>query len=145
MSNRPIILTVVLVVVAMAGIWIWRLTTAEPMSSFRDFPWTYITEAAMGTDEKLVIIDRGTITGPANVLDTGTNATAWPAFTFPGLPLVDGKALIFPVIPEGDHSRTPVIPALGRPLNQNEIDQLVRFQIPEGHERMEAFRKEMGQ
>jgi hypothetical protein len=39
--------------------------------------------------------------------------------------------------------RTPVVKALGRPLKNGEISNLVRYQTPEGAERMAAFRKEM--
>lgn len=148
MTSRPILLWGLLILVAMAGVWIWHLTTQEPMSAWKDFPWTYITEAAMGSDETRVIINRGEITGPASVVDEANGQPAWPAFIHPDaavVPLVSGKPCIFPLIPQGDHARTPVIPSLGRPLTQSEIQGVVRYLTPEGQERMDAFRSEMAQ
>lgn len=147
MSLRPVLLFGLLLVVMAAGVWIWRMATAEPMAGFRDFPWTYITESAMGADESLVIINRGSITGPSSVIEEATGQTAWPAFIHPNasvVPLIDGKPCIFPLIPMGNGARTPVIKSLGRSLSQKEIDGVQRYQIPEGRERMDAFRKEMG-
>jgi hypothetical protein len=148
MSSRPMLLWGLLILVAMAGVWIWRLSTQEPMSAWKDFPWTYITEAAVGSDEARVIINRGEITGPASVVDETNGQTAWPAFIHPDpavVPQIDGKPCIFPLIPQGDRARTPVIPTLGRPLTQSEIQGVERYLTPEGRERMDVFRKEMGQ
>lgn len=148
MSSRAVILTVILVAVAAAGIWVWRLTTAEPMGGFRDFPWTYITEANVGADETRVIINRGTINGPTSVEDEASGQIAWPAFVHPDptvVPLIDGRQVIFPLIPVGNGSRTPVIPGLKRPLKQREMEGAVRYFDSEGRKRMDAFRKEMDQ
>ncbi|MBN8524965.1 MAG: hypothetical protein J0M02_06505 [Planctomycetes bacterium] len=135
-----------LLVVAGTGVWLWRVNTVEPMASFRDFPWTYITEAAMGTDENRVIIDRGHINGPTSVIDAASGQTAWPAYIHPDpavVPLVAGKPLIFPLMPNGNGMRSPVLAPLGRPLNQREIETVERYLTPEGRDRMDAFRKEM--
>lgn len=145
MAKRPIILVALLLVVAVAAVMLWRASTREPMADFRDFPWTYITEAGVGSDESKVIIDRGEITGPASVIDPASGATAWPAFVHPDpkvVPLVDGKPVIFPLIPQGQGSRTPVITAIGRPLTQREIEHATRYFTREGRERMDAFTKE---
>lgn len=147
MSSRLTILTVSLVLVAAAGMWLWRLAGAEPMASFRDFPWTYISEAKMGSDESAVVITRGSINGPPSVSDAA-GATAWPAYVHPDphvVPLIDGKPCIIPLISDGNTTRTPVIRSLKRPLTHQEMNGLVRYVTPEGRERMDAFRKEMGQ
>jgi hypothetical protein len=136
-----------LVLAVFCCIWLWRLDTAEPMAGFRDFPWTYITESDVGSDESRVQISRGSINGPASIVDPSTDQTAWPAFIHPDpavVPLIDGKPCIFPLIPMGNGSRTPVLPPLRRPLTQKEIDGVQRYQTPEGRQRMDAFRKEMG-
>jgi hypothetical protein len=148
MSSRLILLCGLFILVAAAGIWIWRLSTHEPMAGWRDFPWTYITESAMGGDESRVIINRGEINGPASVIDEVTGQTAWPAYIHPDpnvVPLIDGKPCIIPLIEENNAVRTPVLKALRRPLTPTEINGLQRFQIDEGRVRMELFRKEMGQ
>lgn len=148
MTTRPIILTLCLIAVAAIAVLVWRQYTSEPAAAFRDFPWTYITEKACGTDESRVIIHRGVIAGPSNVVDEASGETAWPAYVHPDptvVPLVGGKPCIFPLISHGTGSRTPVIPSLKRPLSQNEILGVVRYFTPEGRERMDAFRTEMGQ
>ena len=148
MTTRPIVLTLCLIAAAAVAILVWRQYTSEPAGAFRDFPWTYITEKSCGPDESRVIINRGEITGPASVTDEACGETAWPAFIHPDpavVPLVGGKPVIFPLIPSGNGSRTPVVPTLNRPLSQSEIQGVVRFFTPEGRERMDAFRKEMGQ
>lgn len=147
MAARPVILTCVFVAVLAAALWVWRLSTAQPAGEFRDFPWTFITEAAMSADPAHVLIDRGTIEGPLTIVDPTTGDTAWPAFIHPDpavVPLVDGKPLIIPLIHEGQFGRTPVIPALKRPLSRAEIEGLRRYFTPEGTERMAVFRKGMG-
>lgn len=148
MLSRPVILCGILILVAAAGIWVWRLSTQEPMAGWKDFPWTYVTEAAMGSDETRVIINRGTVNGPSSVVDEATGETAWPAYIHPDpavVPLSNGKPCVFPLIPNGNLSRTPVIPSLKRPLNAKELAGVQRYFTPEGAERMAAFRKEMGQ
>lgn len=141
MSSRPILLSGILILVAVAGIWVWHLSTHEPMSAFRDFPWTYVTEATAGHDP-VIIIDRGTIDGPASV-QTSDGATAWPAYAIPAnlVPLRDGKPYVIPLIGEGPEAHTPRIPHLGRPLNGREMHLLDRVQTDEGRERLDAFRK----
>ena len=146
MSRRTILLGFV-VVAAIASIWLWRLATLDPMRSFSDFPWTYITEAAVGSDDSRVIVLRGSITSQSQTQTSG-GETAWPAYVHPDpqvVPAIDGKPCIIPLIQHGNSVSTPVIRSLGRPLNQHEIDGLVRYLTPEGRERMDAFRKEMGQ
>jgi len=146
MSSRLTKLCICLVAVAAIAVLIWRQYTSEPMSGFRDFPWTYITERACGGDASRVIINRGEITGPPSVVDETSGETAWPAFIHPDpavVPLVDGKPCIFPLIPQGDRTRTPLIPSLKRPLTQAEILGVERFFTAEGRERMDAFRKEL--
>jgi hypothetical protein len=146
MTTRQILLMAALLASAAAAVWLWKASTSEPMGAFRTFPYTYISEAKAGYDETAVVIHRGTIDGPASVEDE--NGTAWPAYTDPTgkiIPLKGDKPFLVPVIPAGDSARTPVIKALGRPLKQEEIYNLVKYQTPEGAERMAAFRKEMGQ
>jgi len=148
MPSRLVLLSGLLILVAAAGIWVWRMYTREPMSGWKDFPWTYITEAAMGSDETRVVIDRGTINGPPSVVDEASGTTAWPAYIHPDpqvVPLIDGKPCIFPLIPNGNLARTPVIPSLKRPLTASELAGVQRYFTPEGQARMDAFRKEMGQ
>ncbi len=148
MTTRPIVLTLCLIAVAAIAVLVWRQYTSEPASAFRDFPWTYITEKACGPDESRVIIHRGEVTGPANVVDEASRETAWPAYVHPDaavVPLVGGKQVIIPLIEEGDRVRTPVLRPLGRTLKPAEIEGLVRYQTDEGKTRMEAFRTEMGQ
>lgn len=148
MKSNPVILGIVLVLLIAAGIWIWRSASREPMSGFKDFPWTYIAEPATGTDPARVIVVRGQINGPASTTDPASGEIAWPAYVHPDaaiVPLVDGKPVIFPIIPNGLYARTPVIPTLKRPLTRQELEGAVRFQTPEGQARMEAFHKEMGQ
>lgn len=147
MSRRLAILSAALILVAAAGIWLWRLAAAEPMAAFHDFPWTYISEAAMGGDASAVVIVRGSINGPPSVTDAA-GATAWPAYVHPDphvVPYIDGRPLIIPLITDGNATRSPVIRSLKRPLTQQEMNGLVRYFTPEGRERMDAFRKEMGQ
>jgi hypothetical protein len=148
MTTRPIVLTLCLIAVAAIAVLVWRQYTSEPAGAFRDFPWTYISEKDCGTDESRVIIHRGEITGPASVTDEASGETAWPAFIHPDpavVPLVGGKPVIFPVIAQGNSARTPVIPGLKRPLNPGELLGVVRYFTPEGRDRMDAFRTEMGQ
>lgn len=146
MASRPIVLGIVLAGVAAAGAWMWRLGAREPLAEFRDFPWTYITEAATGPDETRVIIDRGSIGGPPSVVEAATGATAWPAYVHPDpavVPLIGGKPCIFPVVPAGSRARTPAIPSLRRPLTADELAGARRYLTPEGAARMAAFREEM--
>ena len=148
MPSRPVLLSGLLILVAAAGVWVWHLSTHEPMSGWKDFPWTFITEAAVGPDESRVIISRGSIEGPASVVDEATGQTAWPAYIHPDpavVPFIQGKPCIFPLIPNGNLARTPVIPSMKRPLNAAELAGVQRYFTPEGSERMAAFRKEMGQ
>lgn len=148
MTTRPIILTLCLIAVAAIAVLVWRQYTSEPAGAFRDFPWTYITEKACGTDESRVIIHRGEITGPASVTEETSGETAWPAYVHPDpavVPLVGGKHVIIPLVEQGDRVRTPVLQSLGRALKPTEIEGLVRYQTDEGSSRMAAFRTEMGQ
>ena len=130
--------------VAIGAAWLWHLYLAEPMASFRTFPYTYISEAGAGYDASAVVIDTGSIDGPASVSTDGL--TAWPAYTDPSgmiVPLKGGKPYILPLIPAGDVMRTPLVKPLGRALTAREIDRLVRYQTAEGAVRMAAFRSEM--
>lgn len=146
MPVRLVVLGSILVLAALTAAWLWRTSTVEPLASFRDFPWTYITEAGTGPDQSRVIIHRGSISGPASLLDEASGQRAWPAYVHPDpavIPLMDGRPCIFPVIPDGTQSRTPVIPSLRRPLTTHELAAAQRFLTPEGAERMAAFRAEM--
>ena len=146
MSRRQVLLFGILLLVAGAAVWLWRTSSAEPLAAFRTFPYTYISESAAGYDETAVILDRGSIDGPPSIEVAASGATAWPAFVDPSgklIPTKDGKPYIFPLIPNGNTSRTPVIKPLGRPLTGSEIDGMVRYQTTEGAKRMEAFRTEM--
>lgn len=145
---RPVILGITLLLVAAAAMWVWRLSAADPMAGFRDFPWTYITVSAIGSDESRVVISRGSVSGPTSIRIEGSGETAWPAFFHPDpsvVPQIGGKPCIFPVISDGPHAHTPVIPALKRPLTEAELAGAQRFLTPEGEARMAAFRTEMGQ
>ena len=147
MHARTIKLVVVLAVVASVGVWVWRQTVAEPLSEFRDFPYTYITEAAAGYDETQVIISRGEIVGPPQV-ETDKGAIAWPIYIHPDanvIPRQNGKPYLIPMITVGVSQHTPRIAPLGRMLTPSETSNLVRYQTTEGEERMAKFRKDMGQ
>lgn len=147
MKPRSLILAAVLLAAVLTALWVWRASTAEPLAKFRDFPWTYISESAAGYDDARVLVVRGEITGPASAQDPA-GATAWPAYVHPDpavVPRQDGKPYIFPLIPAGGGARTPVIAPLKRALTAREIAAARRWQTPEGEERMERFRKEMGQ
>jgi hypothetical protein len=147
MSPRNLVLGVVLLAAVIAAVWVWRASTAEPLAKFRDFPWTYIAESAAGYDDTRVLVVRGEITGPESTQDAG-GAAAWPAYFHPDpavVPRQGGKPYIFPLIPAGSAARTPAIAPLKRPLTARELAAVQRWQTPEGEERMERFRKEMGQ